>query len=206
MFSVNVIGIAPASRRCCFICLLQNLHSFAARFGRGLSDQSIKHLRNKFLLALGQLVDGFQLLLPFRSGATFTHSGFLLLTKQLFECGRKQPGQLRQRRYLDTPLAAVLILIMKQETIMTTEITILRAPDVAASNDVINLPRANESGDSVISAASLVVSSSSHESSIEVLSYIRKEIDKKLLGYSLYAFFGNSTWQPDTRVVRYRGL
>ncbi|WWG81864.1 hypothetical protein VRC34_12040 [Pseudomonas poae] len=30
MFSANVIGIAPASRRCCFICLLQNLPSLAA--------------------------------------------------------------------------------------------------------------------------------------------------------------------------------
>ena len=45
------------------------LPSFAARFSRGLSDQGIEHLRNKFLFALGQLVDGFQLLLPFRSRA-----------------------------------------------------------------------------------------------------------------------------------------
>ncbi|KAE9644002.1 hypothetical protein [Pseudomonas sp. PB106] len=89
---------------------------------------------------------------------------------------------------------------------MTTEINILRVPDVAASNDVINLPRANESGDLVISAASFLIPCSSHDFSILVLSYIRKEIDKKLSGYGLYAFIGNSTWQPDTRVVRYRGL
>ncbi|CZT28705.1 DUF637 domain-containing protein [Pseudomonas cerasi] len=41
--------MTPALRRCCFICLLQNLPSFAARFSRGLSDQGIKHLRNEFL-------------------------------------------------------------------------------------------------------------------------------------------------------------
>ena len=98
----------PVMRRCCFICLLQYLPSFAARFSRGLSDQGIEHLRNKFLLALGQLVDGFQLLLPFRSGATFTHSGFLLLIKQLFECGCKQSGQFWQGRYLNPPLAGLI--------------------------------------------------------------------------------------------------
>ncbi|WP_130903373.1 hypothetical protein [Pseudomonas sp. Sample_23] len=36
------------------------------------------------------MVDGFQLLLPFRSRATLTHIGFLLLTKQLFEDKRGQ--------------------------------------------------------------------------------------------------------------------
>ncbi|KPW06791.1 Filamentous hemagglutinin, intein-containing [Pseudomonas syringae pv. atrofaciens] len=41
--------MTPALRRCCFICLLQNFPSFAARFIRGLSDQGIKHLRNEFL-------------------------------------------------------------------------------------------------------------------------------------------------------------
>ncbi|MEN5167716.1 hypothetical protein [Achromobacter kerstersii] len=54
----------PALSRCCFIWLLQNFPSFAARLGRGLSDQGIEHLRNKFLLALRELVDSFQLLSP----------------------------------------------------------------------------------------------------------------------------------------------
>ncbi|MDH0747031.1 hypothetical protein N5D61_11815 [Pseudomonas sp. GD03842] len=59
-------------------------------------------------MPLRWLVDGFQLLPPFRSRATLTHSGFLLLTKQIFECGRKESGQLWQRRYLNTPLAGFL--------------------------------------------------------------------------------------------------
>lgn len=81
---------------CCFICLLQNLSSFAARFSRSLSDQGIEHLRNKFLLALGQLVDGFQLLLPFRSRTTLTYSGFLLLTKPEGTLDIRDPGRQQQ--------------------------------------------------------------------------------------------------------------
>ena len=44
----------------------------------------------------------------FRSRATLTHSGFLLLTKQLFKCGRKQSGQLWERRYLNPPLTGLI--------------------------------------------------------------------------------------------------
>lgn len=40
--------------------LLQNLPSFAARFGFGPGDQGIEHQRNKFLFALGQFINGFQ--------------------------------------------------------------------------------------------------------------------------------------------------
>jgi hypothetical protein len=54
------------------------------------------------------LVDGFQLLLPVRNRPTLTHRGFLLLTKQLFKCGREQSGQLWQRRYLNPPPAGLI--------------------------------------------------------------------------------------------------
>jgi hypothetical protein len=100
----------------------------------------------------------------------------------------------------------VRTLTMKLEIIMTIDIQVVSTPDISVANDVIN-PRWTEEGfRSALSAASFLVADTSSTSLASVLSFIYSLIGKKLPGYDAWLFLGNSAWQPDTRVVRYRKL
>jgi hypothetical protein len=100
----------------------------------------------------------------------------------------------------------VLTLTTKLEIIMTIEIQILSTPDISVDNEVINLHRTHTSAGGVLSAASFLVAGSSRDSLVFVLDFICEIITKKIPEYEVWLFLGNSAWQPDTRIVRYRKL
>ncbi|MBW1249153.1 hypothetical protein I7860_20995 [Pseudomonas tolaasii] len=96
--------------------------------------------------------------------------------------------------------------MMKPEIIMTIDLQVVSTPDISITNDVINPRWARESLSSVLSGASFLVTDRSSVSLAGVLSFIYGLIDKGLPGYDVWLFLGNSAWQPDTRIVRYRKL
>ncbi|WP_238349070.1 hypothetical protein [Pseudomonas poae] len=89
---------------------------------------------------------------------------------------------------------------------MTIDIKIVSAPDISVANDVINLHRAGENHRSALSAASFLVDYASNTSVAGVLRFIFSLIVKSLPEYNVLLLVGNSAWQSDTRVVRYRKL
>ena len=97
-------------------------------------------------------------------------------------------------------------LTMKLEITMTIDTQVVSTPDISITNDVINPHWASDDFRSVLSAASFLVADASNASLVGVLSFIYSLIDKKLPGYDVWLLLGNSAWQPDTRIVRYRKL
>lgn len=97
-------------------------------------------------------------------------------------------------------------LTMKLEITMTIDIQVVSTPDIAITNDVINPRWAGEDFTSVLSGARFLVSDASNISLTGMLSFIYSLIDKKLPRYDIWLLLGNSAWQPDTRIVRYRKL
>ncbi|WP_445942440.1 hypothetical protein [Pseudomonas sp. ZS001] len=89
---------------------------------------------------------------------------------------------------------------------MTIDIEILSAPNISIPNEVFNISRPQGGAAEAISVASLMVAESSSGSLVLVLDCIFSLIEKNLLGYDIWFFVGNSAWQPDTRVIRYRKL
>ncbi|MGH8386399.1 MAG: hypothetical protein ACRESJ_13020 [Pseudomonas sp.] len=89
---------------------------------------------------------------------------------------------------------------------MTIDIKVVSTPDISVANDIINPHRAGEDFRSVMSAASFLVAGASSTSMAGVLSFVYSLIDEKLPGYDIWLFLGNSAWQPDTRIIRYREL
>lgn len=98
------------------------------------------------------------------------------------------------------------ILTMSLRTTMTIEVQILIAPDISVSNEVINLSYRADTPSRVLSAASFLAADSSNASLNIVLGFICKTIENKIPSYEVWLFISSSTWQSDTRVVRYRGL
>lgn len=97
-------------------------------------------------------------------------------------------------------------LTMKLEITMTIDIQVGRTPDISITNDVINPHWAGDYFRSELSAASFLAADASSTSLAGVLSFIYSLIDKKLPEYDVWLLLGNSAWQPDTRIVRYRKL
>ncbi|WP_256593154.1 hypothetical protein [Pseudomonas sp. 2822-15] len=89
---------------------------------------------------------------------------------------------------------------------MTIDIQIVNAPDISLTNNVINPQWAEDNFRAVLSAASFLVADKSNASLAGVLSFICRLIDKRLPEYDVWLLLGNSAWQPDTRIVRYRKL
>jgi len=94
--------------------------------------------------------------------------------------------------------------MMKLEIIMTIEV--LRAADVTEENDVINVSCARDKKAGMLSAASFLVARDSRGGVGVVLDFIFTLLSEKFPEHDIWLFVGNSSIQPDTRIVRYRKL
>ena len=90
---------------------------------------------------------------------------------------------------------------------MTTEIKVTSAPDLSVENDVLNFRHVPLPVRETIAGASwLVADRSPHDTLLFASRYVSDLIERKLPHYTTWLFVGHSTWQPDTRIVRYRKL
>ncbi len=90
---------------------------------------------------------------------------------------------------------------------MTTDIHAVSALDLSIDNKVMNLDHMRlPEGNVLAGACWFVVDSSAHEALLSVLRFVYGLIVKKFPHYKVWLLVGNSAWQPDTRIVRYRKL
>ncbi|MGF6290121.1 hypothetical protein [Paraburkholderia sp. BR13444] len=90
---------------------------------------------------------------------------------------------------------------------MTIEIKALSTQDVFQKNDVFRLERNAFSENICFGAICWEISRvSSKDPLAEVLSFVTEHTLGRLAEYEFWLLIGNSAWQPDTRVVRYRKL
>jgi hypothetical protein len=90
---------------------------------------------------------------------------------------------------------------------MTIDIRVVSVPDIFVDNEVINLGRVRQQEGSVLAGASWsVVGVPAHDALLSTLRFVYGLIGEKLHNYIVWLFIGNSAWQPDTRIVRYRKL
>ncbi len=87
---------------------------------------------------------------------------------------------------------------------MITDVKVLFVDDVFVDNCLIDLWRYG--GGQRLSAAGFFACGSSVAALSSVLGYVFKCFDKVLSGYAFWFLVGNSAWQPDTRIIRYRRL
>lgn len=104
------------------------------------------------------------------------------------------------------PKIVGLTLTINLEIIMTIDIQVVSTPDISIANDVINPRWTEDDFKLVFSATNFLVADASNASLAGVLSFICRLIDKRLPEYDVWLLLGNSAWQPDTRIVRYRKL
>lgn len=98
-------------------------------------------------------------------------------------------------------------LMTKQVIIMTTDIRVVSASDLSDANEVINLSNIPlPEGMTLAGVCWFVVGYSAYEALLSVSRFVCGLIWKKLPDYKVWLFVGNSAWQPDTRIVRYRKL
>lgn len=102
---------------------------------------------------------------------------------------------------------AVLISMMKLVGTMTTDVRVIVTGNLFSDNDVINLDRISLHKCEILGGAAwLVEGGSSHKSLITVVEVIRSLVTDRLPDYKMWLLVGNSTWQPDNRIVRHRRL
>lgn len=89
---------------------------------------------------------------------------------------------------------------------MTTNTKVISTPDISMINEVIGAIYESEDSELVLSAASFLVSDVLKGALIGVLGFVYSLINKNMPDYNVWLFLGNSAWQPDTRIVRYRKL
>lgn len=89
---------------------------------------------------------------------------------------------------------------------MTIEIRIVTTPDVSVANEVVNLSYAQGHKGGALSATSFLYAGPSGRYLVDVLSFIFNLVSKKAPENDIWIFVGNSSRQPDTRIVRYRKL
>lgn len=90
---------------------------------------------------------------------------------------------------------------------MTTDIRVVSALDLFVDNEVMNLGRRHlPKGNTLAGVCWYVVDISACEALLSVLRFVYGMIGKKIPGYRMWLLVGNSAWQPDTRIVRYRKL
>lgn len=100
-----------------------------------------------------------------------------------------------------------LILIMKQVTILTTDIQIVSTMDVSKQNDTYNINETLIPSSLNVAAISWLHSSISHlEARIFVLRTIFNLILEKFPSLRLWCVVGDSAWQSDTKIIRHKKL
>lgn len=90
---------------------------------------------------------------------------------------------------------------------MTTDIRTSCTVDAFSENDLLFLDRSVFPQDLGLSAVGwLATKVHSVESFPDVLAFVLTCVSEQLTDYDFWLLVGNSAWQPDTRVVRYRKL
>jgi hypothetical protein len=94
-----------------------------------------------------------------------------------------------------------------REITMTTEIKVLSTQDAFCENDLLLLDRNAYPEDVCLGVMCWETSRTSSSDPIaEVLSFVISQTSEQLVGHEFWLLIGNSTWQPDTRIVRYRKI
>lgn len=92
---------------------------------------------------------------------------------------------------------------------MTTEIRVRSAPDLLVANEVMNIRGVHLPECSTLAGASwsiLSIGSFRYDALLSVFQFVHNVIIKRLPGYNIWLLIGDSTWQPDTRIIRYYRL
>ena len=96
---------------------------------------------------------------------------------------------------------------MKQVIILTTDIRIVSTMDVSKGNETYNINEILLPAGLTIAAISWLLSSRNHlEARIVVLRAIFSLIIEKLPALRLWCVVGDSVWQSDSRIIRYKKL
>ena len=82
----------------------------------------------------------------------------------------------------------------------------IASSDDTVSNEVINLSYFNGRVAGERSVASFLVEGTSSDLLVSVLAFVYSLAVKKIPGHDFWLLLGNSAWQSDTRMVRYRKL
>lgn len=97
--------------------------------------------------------------------------------------------------------------MMKLAIIMITNIKTISAMDLSVHNEVVDISYKRLPKGNVLAGISWsVVSSPAYEALLSTLRLVYSFITKKFSDYGVWLLVGNSAWQPDTRIVRYRKL
>lgn len=90
---------------------------------------------------------------------------------------------------------------------MTTEINVGVAEDAFATNDLIKLERSTYERTVALSAADWIARRLPHNAAlVEILRFVYDLICERMNGYHLWLLLGNTRWQDDTRIIRYRKM
>lgn len=88
---------------------------------------------------------------------------------------------------------------------MTTDLKLLSSTDVFRENDIVRLERSAFPADIRLSAAEWSVERRGHpDAFLLVLNFVLGQVMDRLGDYDLWLLTGDSAWQTDTRIVRYR--
>ncbi|MBB5410170.1 hypothetical protein HDG34_004123 [Paraburkholderia sp. HC6.4b] len=88
---------------------------------------------------------------------------------------------------------------------MTIETTVLSSADAFSDDKVVRLQRTAFPDNLSLSATEWTVQRHHASSSfLEVLNFVFAQILERLKGYEIWLLTGDTAWQPDTRIVRYR--
>ncbi len=89
---------------------------------------------------------------------------------------------------------------------MITDIKLLVSSDVSEVNEVLHIPSLDRLEWRNISGASFVVSERELESAVKLFKVLACRLMARRTGYEFSLLAGNETWQPNSRVVKYRKL
>jgi hypothetical protein len=90
---------------------------------------------------------------------------------------------------------------------MTTEINVGVAEDAFKENDLIKLERSAYEMTIELSAADWIAKRTPCDAAlVEVLRFVYRSIYERMSGYHLWLLLGNTRWQDDSRITRYRKL
>ncbi|RDK03359.1 hypothetical protein [Paraburkholderia lacunae] len=88
---------------------------------------------------------------------------------------------------------------------MTTDIKLLSSADVFLENDIVRLERSAFPADIQLGAAEWSAERQGHHDAfLLVLNFALRQVMDRLGNYDIWLLTGDSVWQADTRIVRYR--